>query len=117
MLLGWVWGFFTFYSREDGTGEMLKFVGTFFTSEQQSKMQWRHNCVNQRRRGWVIGYICHPAMTVLRGIAPMPSAIVIDLANATPLSLHDMQPAHSSLQPPTTTQTDTVNLSSTDYIM
>ena len=45
---------------------------------------------HQCRGGWVIGYICHPAMTVLWGIAPMPYAIVIVLANATPLSPHNM---------------------------
>ena len=55
-----------------------------------------------------------PAMTVLRGITPMSSSIVIVLANAAPLPPHNMLtvgerqkectplPAHSSLQPPTT---------------
>ena len=55
------------------------------------KMQWRHNCVTSTQT-WLGNRLYTPSSHdgASRKFAPMPSAIVIVLANATPLSLHDM---------------------------
>jgi hypothetical protein len=43
MLLGWVWGFFTFYSREDGTREDATYLSGHSSLQTTIKKLRRHN--------------------------------------------------------------------------
>jgi hypothetical protein len=84
---------FTFYSREDGTQEDATYLSARDVLHLRTtiKMQWRHNCVTSTQT-WLGNWLYTPSSHdgASRKFAPMPSAIVIVLANATPLSLHDM---------------------------
>ena len=86
-------GIFTFYSREDSTREDATYSSARDVLHLRTtiKMQWRHNCVTSTQT-WLGNWLYTPSSHdgASRKFAPMPSAVVIVVVNATPLSLHDI---------------------------